>query len=105
MKVVVLGAGNVGSHFMEFCEDEHLKVTLIDKSAKALEPFKNKKFITNLYFGKRRCCLFFLFSKKFKTTEKNIGNKQRLLKLFKKILITRISSINLFLKIQNFFLQ
>ena len=46
MKVVVLGAGNVGSHFMEFCEREHLKVTLIDKSAKALEPFKNKKFIT-----------------------------------------------------------
>ena len=45
MKVVVLGAGNV-SHFMEFCEREHLKVTLIDKSAKALEPFKNKKFIT-----------------------------------------------------------
>ena len=27
-------------------KDEHLKVTLIDKSAKALEPFKNKKFIT-----------------------------------------------------------
>ena len=46
MKVVVLGAGNVGSHFMEFCENEHLKVTLIDKSAQALEPFKNKKFIT-----------------------------------------------------------
>ena len=46
MKVVVLGAGNVGSHFMEFCEREHLKVTLIDKSTQALEPFKNKRFIT-----------------------------------------------------------
>ena len=46
MKVVVLGASNVGSHFMEFCEKEHLNVTLIDKSAQALEPFKNKKFIT-----------------------------------------------------------
>ena len=33
MKVVVLGASNVGSHFMEFCEKEHLNVTLIDKSA------------------------------------------------------------------------
>ena len=49
MKVVVLGAGNVGSHFMEFCEREHLKVTLIDKSTQALEPFKNKRFITTVF--------------------------------------------------------
>ncbi len=48
MKIVVLGAGNVGSHFMEFCERECLKVTLIDKSAQALELFKNKQLITTI---------------------------------------------------------
>lgn len=49
MNIVVLGAGNVSSHFMKFCEQEKIKVALIDKDKQALDIFKNKKFIQTFH--------------------------------------------------------
>lgn len=42
MKVVVLGAGDVGLHFIQFCEQEHIDFIVIDKQKQLLEPFKKR---------------------------------------------------------------
>ena len=42
MKVLVLGAGDVGLHFIRFCEQENIDLAIIDKNKELLEPFKKK---------------------------------------------------------------
>ena len=42
MKVLILGAGDVGLHFINFCQQEKIDFIVIDKQATQLEPLKKR---------------------------------------------------------------
>ena len=62
MKVVILGAGDVGLHFIQFCEQENIDFAVIDRQKHLLEPlskrgilvfcedFQNTSFLNKKFF-------------------------------------------------------